>query len=432
MNLGLLKRALDRNLKMKNYVPYEKVLSTVANQGDIWVVSQGEYIDWWDKRAKGTLRLLVSNGECRAETDLADAVFEKFSGEFFTSAPIPCPDSDFDGEVQLTIDESLRRKDLLIEALRREGILNFAVGTGGAFFLSHELDSTLADMEISLKKRRMERFHQCVNLVRQAVMDCLGQRNLPLIRIWYHPIVNGKVIKAVLSVRYDVDRAITNMPMIWELERKYGATSTAHLRAFGPFYGRREIQALANLPQCTELALHGEFVSNAARYGGQLPAALAERECLERITGTVIQGVSMHGGELEKNRVKASWNITESVGFLYDASLGLAPYYFPFRRLTQNGQLEKTYRLCINFRDIRISYSEHYAENFYDEAMHQIGLVSQQNGILVMMMHPVYFGFFTYLFKVTNLINFLKFLPIYLARVLLTKRGVTVQRDKNF
>lgn len=429
MNFGLLKRALDRILKMQNYAPYERVLSAVANQGDVWVVSQGEYMDWWDRRTKGTLKLLVSNGQCRAETDLVNAAFEKFPGEFFTSATIPCPNSDFDGEIQLTIDKSLRRKNLLIEALRREGILNFAVGTGGEFFLSHEIDSTLADMEISLNERNMKQFHQCVYLVRQAVINRLSQRNLPLIRIWYHPIVNGKVIKAVLSVRYDVDRAIRNMPMIWELERRYGATSTAHLRAFGPFYGRREIQALANLPQCTELALHGEFVSNAARYGGQLPAALAEKEYLERITGTAIQGLSLHGGELTHNRTRATWDIIGSAGFLYDASHGAAPYYFPFRVLTQNGRLRKTYRLYVNFADISIPY-EHYAENFCNEAMRQIGLVSQQNGLLVMMMHPQYFGFLTFLFKPTNLINFLKFLPVYLARVLLTKRGMVSSNRK--
>lgn len=429
MNLDLLKRALGRNLSMKNHIPYKRVLSAVASRGDVWIVSQGEYINWWDKRANGTLKLLVSHGECRVETDLANAVFEKFPGEFFTSTTIPCPDSDFDGEVQLTIDESLRRKDLLIEALRREGILNFAVGTGGEFFLSHGMDSILADMETSLlKERSMKQFHQCVHLILQAVVERLSQRNLPLVRVWYHPIVNDKVIKAVLSVRYDVDRAITNMPMIWALERKYGATSTAHLRAFGPFYGRREIQALVNLPQCTELALHGEFVGNAARYGGQLPAALAEREYLERITGTAIQGVSMHGGELVRNRTQASRDIIESAGFLYDTSLGASPYYFPFRRLTQNGQLEKTYRLRVNFRDIGISPDEHYAENFYKEAMRQIEFVSQQNGILVMMMHPEYFGFFTYLFRPTNLINFLKFLPVYFARVLTKRRMVFSDR----
>lgn len=417
MDLGLPKRALDRILSMRNYVPYERVLSTVSSRGDIWMVSQGEYLRWWKRRANGLLRLLVSNGECRLETDLVDAVFERFPGEFFSSANITCPDSDFDGEIQLTIDESLSRKHLLMEALRQEGILNFRVGTGGEFFLSHEMDSIVADMEASLKERDMKRFRESVYIVRQAVIDLLARHNLPLVRVWYHPIINGKVIQAVLSVRYDVDRAVTNLPMIWGLERKYAATSTAHLRAFGPFYGQREIQVLANLPQRTELALHGEFISNAARYGGQLPAALAEKEHLERITGTRVQGVSIHGGELVCNRTKATWDVIESAGFLYDVSLGRVPYYFPFRRLAQDGQLEKTYRLHVNFADIRIPY-ENYVENFYNEAMRQVKLASRQNGILVMMMHPQYFGFFAYLLKPTNLVNFLRFLPRYLVRVL--------------
>ncbi len=429
MNLSLLKRALDRNFKMKNYVPYERFLGAMAGRGDIWMVSQGEYINWWDHRINGTLKLLACPGQCRAKTDLANAVFEKFPGEFFNSTTIPCPDSDFDGQIQLTIDQSLGRKDLLIEALRREGILNFTVGSGGEFFLSHKIDTILVDMEVSLKERNMKQFDQCVHRVRQAVIDLLGRRNLPLIRVWYHPIVKGKVIKAVLSVRYDVDRAITNMPMIWALERKYGATSTAHLRAFGPFYGRQEIQALVNLPQCTELALHGEFVGNAARYGGQLPAALAEIEYLERVTGTAIKGVSFHGGELVKNRTKITRDIIENTGLLYDASLGGVAPYFPFRRLAQNGRLEKTYRLRVNFADIGIPY-EHYAKNFYNEAMRQMELVSQQNGVLLMMMHPQYFGFFTYLFKPTNLINFLKFFPTYLTRVLKIKNRKIIVKHK--
>ena len=420
MNLGLLDRAWNRALGISNHGPYERVLDAAASRGDIWVVSQGEYLSWWDRRAKGMLRLWISDGECRVETDLREAVLERFPGEFFPPASVPCPGSDFDGEIRLIIDESLDRKPLLIEALRREGILNFDVGKGGEFFLSHGMDGILADMEASLRARDMSRLHQCICLIRQAVIDCLDQRNLPLIRVWNHPIVDGKVIKAVISVRYDVDRAITNMPRIWALEQKYGATSTAHLRAFGPFYGRREIQALANQPQCTELALHGEFISNAARHGGQLAAALAEKEYLERVTGTAIRGVSIHGGEIACNRTKVTWDVIESAGFLYDVSLGAVPYYFPFRRLAQDGHLEKTYRLYVNFADIDIP-QESYAEGFCREAMRQIELVYQQNGILVMMMHPQYFGFLAYLLKPKNLIKFLIFLPQYLARVLESK-----------
>jgi hypothetical protein len=278
-------------------------------------------------------------------------------------------------------------------------------------------------METSLRKRDMGEFDRCVCRVRQAVIDLLAQRNLPLIRVWYHPLVNGKIVRAVISVRYDVDRAITNMPMIWSLEQKYDATSTAHLRAFGVFYGRREIRAIASLPQCTEVALHGEFIGNAARHGGQLPAALAEKERLEQIIGVPIQGVSMHGGELVCNRTNATWDVIESAGFLYDVSLGRVPYYFPFRRLAQDGRLEKTYRLHVNFADIRISY-ENYAENFYSAAMRQVELASRQNGVLVMMMHPQYFGFFAYLFRPANLINFVEFFPKYILRVLGTKSGM--------
>ena len=102
-------------------------------------------------------------------------------------------------------------------------------------------------------------------------------------------------------------------------------------------------------------------------------------------------------------------------GFLYNASMGAAAYYFPYRLQKEDNSFEPSYRMHANFGDIRIPYTEQYAEDFYNEAIKQVKIASEYNGILVMMLHPIYFGFLAYLLKPVNLAKFLLFLPTYLA-----------------
>ena len=122
MNLSVLRRALDRHLKIKNYRPYERVLKRVASCRDIWMASQGTYVAWWHRRSKASLRITVCNGEMAVSSDLEDVVFERFPQEFLTSGTTSCRGSSFTGELQLVIDETLERKHLLVDALQREGV----------------------------------------------------------------------------------------------------------------------------------------------------------------------------------------------------------------------------------------------------------------------------------------------------------------------
>ena len=177
--------SIVKHVMMRNYRPYEKILRDIRGRGDVWMVSQGAYMAWWLKRENATLKVAVSNGTCRVHTSLENAVIEMFPGKFLDSATVPIEGSGFSGEVWLTIDSSLERKELLIELLRREGILNFRIAEEGGFFLSQvEMGPVLDTVHTNLYQRG--RFFEAdASAVRQIVIDKLAEHNIPLLRIWY-------------------------------------------------------------------------------------------------------------------------------------------------------------------------------------------------------------------------------------------------------
>lgn len=301
MNLNLLLRAIRRAYYIRTHAPYEKFLRSVSQQDDAWVVSQGKYILWWQQRASSDFRISLSNGTCHVTTSLSNGIIEVFPNEFYSAQRLtfPYPHSSVDGPVIITIDEKLKQKDMLKEALQREGILNYMEGSTGELFLSTEVQPILEDMASSLRRSDLECFHQCIVKVRQLIIERLGQKGLPLIRIWYHPHIDGKIVKMVISPRYDVERAITNMPRIWELEHIYNASSTVHLRPYCPFYSQSKIREITKHTACPEIALHAEFVGHASRFGGVLEAAIAEKKKLEEIIGHEVLGLSLHGGRTD-------------------------------------------------------------------------------------------------------------------------------------
>ena len=310
MELAVVKRALRRHFRANSLPPYERVLQRITSRGDIWATSQGEYMAWWCKRRAASFKIWVADEQILAHTDLDRAILEKVPERFLpTGETTVCGpyDGAFCGEVQIVIDATLKRKELLIDALQREGILNITVGEGGDFYLSHELDPLLDEMESHLRQQMLRNYDQDILRVRDAVAAKLAERGLPLIRVWYHPQINGRVIRAVFSPRYDVDRAITNMPKIIETECKYGASSTLYIRTDQPFYGDADIVALDAQARTHEIALHAEFVTHAERHGGDMAAAQAEKSHLERVIGRPVTGISLHGGELTSNRSASAW-----------------------------------------------------------------------------------------------------------------------------
>jgi peptidoglycan/xylan/chitin deacetylase (PgdA/CDA1 family) len=413
-----IKPALIRHLVARNSAPYERVLKAIRAQGDIWITAQGTYMAWWQRRENALLKITVSEGRCRADVSLENAVIEKFPDRFLDSATLPCPETTFSGQVWITIDRALEKKELLIEILKREGILNFRIAETGDFMLSQaELGDLLDQIEARMRRRQGRPLEDDIKAIRQIVRDKLAACRLPLLRVWYHPRLNGVVFRAVFSARYDVDRAIINLAHIRMLEQKYDAPSTFYLRAFCPFYGDEEIKKLAAQSWCPEIALHGEFLTNAGKYGDEIKAAEAEKRYLEELTGRPIWGVGMHGGELTHNRSENTDAAIRQAGLRYDTTIRAGStdgYFFPVKKLV-GGSFSGSYNLPHALADVNTPARQDYDRLFYEQALAKMEQVYRQNGVFVMMLHPEYFGFFSYLSRPKSLSSLLKFLIQYLS-----------------
>jgi hypothetical protein len=224
-------------------------------------------------------------------------------------------------------------------------------------------------------------------------------------------------MKAVFSPRHDVERALTNVPKIVKLEHENHAGSTVYIRVFQPFYRDNEIRDLTTLPYPVEIALHAEFFAHAAKHGSEEAAAKADMQHLAQVVGRPVTGVSNHGGELVENYTPNYWGAVEDAGFLWTISQRAFPYYLPYRWLTDDGRLSNTYCICYQFRDIGIPY-EDFENAFYEQALKDLDQAAQHGGALVLMFHPGFFGFFSYLRKPKNFARLAAFLPTYAVRVL--------------
>lgn len=417
MPIKLMKRAVERYTRIRSFRPYQRVLQSVSARGDVWMASQGEYARWWDSRHHASLSMNVAEGCCTVRTELDRAVLELYPGGFHAAGSFPCPDTLYTGELQWTIDPSLERKDLLVEALRREGVMNFSFGQEGTFFLSHELDDILARMERHLRQQELAEYDRTVVAIRDLLVARLASQGLPLIRIWYNPRINGRVMKGVFSPRHDVERALTNVPKVVRLEHQYRAGSTVYIRVFQPFYNDKEIAALPSLGVPVEVALHAEFFAHAQKHGSEEAAARADKSHLEGLVGRPVSGVSNHGGELVENYTPNYWGAVEKAGFLWTISQRAFPYYLPYRWLDGNGRLSETYCICYQFRDIGIPY-ENFDQAFYEQALRDLDRALEHGGALVLMFHPGFFGFFSYLLHPKNAFRLARFMPTYAARVL--------------
>jgi hypothetical protein len=378
---------------------------------------------WWLQRANSTLTLNVINGVCHIQTPLADAIIESCPGEFVQSTSIACPQTDFQGEVVIALHSQIEKCELLIELLKLEGILNVRIADRGPFLITQsEVGPLLDDIETEMRRQRLSEAKMAS--LRQLVIDKLASRCLPLLRLWYHPRRGGHVIRAVFSPRFDVDRAITNIPRIRALECRYGASSTLYIRPFGPFYEGRAIQRLARAPWCSELALHGEFLTHARRFGDEFGAARAEKAQLEDLAQCSVLGVSMHGGELTTNRSSNTDAAMANAGFVYDTTPSSGDYNFPFKKMV-NGRLVDTYNLPCVLSDIRLSpfasqqkklndkivsyyattsreqlmalFDTNQSKSMYEHIVSKMDEIYNRHGVFVLLLHPVYFGFFTYL-----------------------------------
>jgi hypothetical protein len=408
--------AARRHLLGRNSIPYERILQDVRAMEDLWVTTQGEYMQWWSEREALSFSVQSSQGECHVRASLPRAVIEHFPGRFLDSETVATPQATFMGECVITVDSGMKYKESLIEILRREGILNYQISDKGDFFLSREELDPLLEQATAKMESRLGQFEKDdVNAVREIVIQKLAAHNLPLLRVWYHPRVKGFIPKAVFSPRYDVDRAITNMEKIRKIEMKYGVESTFYIRAFCPFYSDQDVADLSAMPWCPELALHGEFVTNAQSHGNELKAARAEKIHLETLANLSIRGAGMHGGELTSNRTPLTNEALSAASILYDTTPRPRPgNYLPFRLLV-DGKFSNVYGLPHALSDVNIDADRHYGKVFHETTMETMREIYKANGVFVLMLHPEYFGFFNYLSKPANLRALIKFMRGYLT-----------------
>jgi hypothetical protein len=115
----------------------------------------------------------------------------------------------------------------------------------------------------------------------------------------------------------------------------------------------------------------------------------------------------MHGGELTLNVSENTLDAVEQAGFLYDTTSRMG-YYLPYRPIV-NGRMGNCYRLNHAFGDIKVSPGRNYAREFYEQAAEQMDRVYEQNGVFVLTLHPVYFGFSSYLLRPRNIGRLVRF-----------------------
>jgi hypothetical protein len=407
-NIAKIFSSLARHLLFDNYHSYQKILKNIQTQRDIWVTTQGEYMAWWLKREKAKLQIKVNDKQCHIYTSLENAIIEQFPGEFIKSKKVTCEKSNYSGNVWITIDRKIHSKEFLAEILMREGILNYRIGDNGDFMLSKaELGSQLELMQRKAHQRQGKFYVDDIKFIRKIIIDKLAKRNLPLLRIWYHPLINGTIIKAVFSPRHDVDRAINNLSYIRSIENQYNTKSTIYIRSFCPFYTNNEVIEEVSKTSFSEVAVHGEFITNAQKYGDEYKAASAEKIQLETITGKKILGVGMHGGELNYNRSQNTNDAIRKAGFLYDTTIRPMNDFLPSKKIIK-GKLSPCYTLSHALSDIEIPLTQNYRSVFYKKTIKKMNEVYKKNGVFVLMLHPVYFGFFSYICKPKNSLKFLK------------------------
>ncbi|MDX1384632.1 MAG: hypothetical protein R3190_13350, partial [Thermoanaerobaculia bacterium] len=338
-----------------------------------------------------------------------------------------------EGSVRLHLPQGLPHAEALAEILSREGIpyFRFAAPDGKSPHLGPaELTPLIERIVTVLEWPRPDRLQPLVDELLALVGRAMAGVGLPLFRLWYFPADGRTIRRSAFSPRFDVDRAIQLVPRIYDMERATGAESTYYLRAFGPYYDERAIADLARSCNGIDLALHGEFATNAPRFGGVTPAAREEKGLLESMIGRPIRGVSMHGGDLAYNSGPESQAAVAAAGFGYDTTSGPWPPALPIRTVV-GGKLQPVHVLAHSLIDVhtipfhwqRITDGDRvlrvirwrdigrqlvsssfwrYESRLLAQALAGLEQARASNTVFVPAFHPVYFGAASYLARLPS------------------------------
>jgi len=257
--------------------------------------------------------------------------------------------------------------------------------------------------------------------VRSAIRAAHHERGVPELRLWTLPHREGSAYRVAVSPRFDVDKAIVNMPLIHELEARHGMRSTAYVRPLGPFYDAREIRRYASRAGGSEIALHGEFVTTARRrYGDELKAAAGEKQLLEYILGREVDGVCMHGGELSYNFSQNTRPAIEAARFKYE-TMYRNSYYLPLH-LPSGPKMMRTLSIGQHFADMSVAPGPDFGDKLLEAFIDRFSKAADAGGVFVPVMHPFYFDPAHYASKPENIWRIAAFAPRYLAGILRMRR----------
>ena len=416
----MLRRAIVRHTYMHDEPAYRTLLEHARSLGSVWMVSQSQVAQWWRARDEAQLELSFSApGRLTISSGLDHSVLQVDSGDLH---PLPFSfDVSMDAVSQVRIGANFPSHLLsfLQETLKHLGYGHLHLDTTTP--PSPALSASLTRLyDHALQHQRYD--HEPLQVIQSHIVQAHELASLPDLRLWNWPHQDGNPFRMALSVRYDVDKAIVNLPHIHRIESEFGLRSTVYLRPVGYFYGAREIESYRNLALPHEIALHGEFLSTSEqKHVSPLEAARHEKRRLEDLIVHEVRGVCMHGGELRSNTTPETPQLIDTVGFDYD-TLFRNRYYLPLFIPTENG-IRSTLSIGQHFADISIPGTSSFTDDLAKAFESHCDATFKQGGVFVPVMHPLYFGISKYLKHPTNLWRISAFLPRYARMTLRLGKG---------
>ena len=426
LNLQMIARAVRRNLQMHTRPAYAQLLSTARSLGRVWCVPQAELASWWEERhaaalalrwdAAGVTRLVLPSARFAAETE---------SGELLRDGSIVSRDLPAGEDAWRALRCAAPAEEL---ALASELLAH--LGYGHLRLVAAERSACAADLlgalatlrESALKHQRFEA--AAIDLLRNHLRQLHHAAGLPDLRLWWWPSdAGGEPYRAALSVRFDVDKAIVNLPGIHDLEARYDLRSTVYVRPMGIFYGEREIRRYVRESLGPhEIALHGEFVTTAEQvFGDELAAAQGEKARLEQWTDRPVSGVCMHGGELRSNTTPRTRDAVEAAGFAYE-TMYRNRYGFPLH-LPHGESMRQTLSIGQHYADMNVPGGPQFAQQLGDRFEADLRAAHAAGAMYVPVLHPLYFDLKNYLSYPENVARLSAFLPRFLWTAAKLRRG---------
>jgi hypothetical protein len=425
MNIEMLQRALRRQYYVKPRSAYTDFLRGIGARGDVWMVPQREVAAWWEARQAAEIRIVAAGGGgARISCDLERAVVE-IDGKELRIPPFETAASSEAGrgDVCIAYDCCTRLASFALEVFG-----HFGYGHVRPQSADRRPDIQCGDLEPILDRlRRNALLHwnyvnEDIEALRGLVRRAHRARGLPELRLWPLPHYRGRPHRVCVSSRFDVDRAIVNMPLIHEIEGKCGLRSTAYLRPMGPFYGAREITRYRAQVGGNEIALHGEFATTARRrFGDETAAAAAEKKLLEEIIGERVAGVCMHGGELHYNVTENTRGAIEAARFKYE-TMYQNQYYLPLHLPAGDGVM-RTLSIGQHLMDVSVPVGPGFVADLRAAFDRHLSQAESVGGVFVPVLHPLYFSIAHYLRYPENTFRLAAFVPKYLVTAARMRRS---------